>query len=262
MSTNNIDNFTSDLPLDSIPNGAILREYNIKLIRRTGKINLSRPDFAFTILVSNSPTDKNEKSIIFGSGTNWAKTLTNLREKCELKKLQKELIDVLERCFIDNAGWVVGLPAKNNIDSNQQQQQTSESEQTRKEYVDESLAEEQQEVNVPDATRVTYGNIITTGIIITMGEPYQLVRQAKWKCIDCNRVLDRKIPSLIEPVKPLLFEKDGCPFCMSSFNPVSCHDYISARNIKLQFEDITSEDALDLLDVIALGDNSKSIRIG
>src|SRR5438093_1090484 len=82
------------------------------------------------------------------------------------------------------------------------------------------------------------------GFVMSMSDPFQLVRKERWQCVSCNKLIEKIVINMLEPIKT----PKGCSYCRGSV--IAKHEFIDARTLRIQHDDVTATDSMDSLSVI------------
>ena len=215
-------------------------------LRRHGIYRIAKEGNSKTWMCSVRCSDKRSEPprdtlTVFGIGSSWEKTLRNFDKQMDgkLDTMTKEMV----RFFIlDNASrlqYETILPP------------TEEEEKATDEAEEQVIA-----VTVEQAMRMDSGLVIIEGLVTTLGEIYQLVKEERWICSNCNNVTTRTVRNILQ--QPSM--KTPCEAC-NSRDFKDPHEYINTVELLIQPEEVP-ENPLDGLVAYVFGDDTKGIMIG
>jgi DNA replicative helicase MCM subunit Mcm2 (Cdc46/Mcm family) len=191
----------------------------------------------------------NDKPLSFPAPIDWTHIHRNYHTMCAANVMDKDLVQMLEYYLIQNSNWVIGFARTSDLPNGDKSAIGAS-------YIDDTLTQEPVQVSVPIAIRTSYGNVIVQGLIVSMSDPFQLVKTERWKCVSCNKLIEKIVINMLEPIKT----PKGCSYCRGSV--IAKHEFIDARTLRIQHDDVTATDSMDSLSVIVFGNDTKDIQLG
>lgn len=243
---------SASTPSDGLILTDTLKDYGVSAITRHGSIGRG---FAIQVMIYGKP-------LVIAADVSWSNLLKNLANKLDasyyfkgdtstVNRIKKDFLTLLESTLIQNHAWVTGQDIKQ-----AQSGYTSKHD----ENTSDVKNSPPQELSIPDAIRAHSGDIIISGIIVTMSDIYKLVENAKWICYACNEPITREVKNILDiPVKPRECTNENCK---SKLGFSDNHDYKNAVTLGIQPEDISIDSSLGILKAVVFGNDTYDIKIG
>jgi len=220
-----------ELPLDE----ALLKRGVSKMVKQGNFVD------GYTILII-----VNDKTILFDvhntKNGKWKKTLQNYYVASMGLGLTDELKALIAMQLMNNSKLILGYDYRESIKYEEPA------------TLDDSI----KSMSVTEAAHTHSGTVLIRGMVVTRSRLYQLVKKARWRCYNCNELVERQVSNILEPpTRP-----KECPSCGGK-EFEDKHDLINTVSLGLQEEEIQEQDnALDDLDVRVFNDDTIGIQTG